>query len=289
MGNCFLCHSDKVDLYLEKNGYRFNKCAGCGLVFLENIPKNLVDYYGQGYFSGDVKLDGYMDYDNEKQISLETFEKYLNKIEELAGRAGRLLEVGCATGFFLGLAKARNWEAFGIDVSAYAVEEAKKRNLDAACAVLNDLAPEQHDKIYDVVAMFDAVEHLNSLEADFEKIKKLLKPGGLLVFATPDAGSWWARLWGRKWHAFVPPQHINLFSFKNMELFLKQRGFKVVFKGHYGKKFSLPYIFRLLHTWMGLKFFGALANFSVNNKLVKALHLPINLGDTMFVIAKLEN
>ena len=68
--------------------------------FLENIPKNLVDYYGQGYFSGDVKLDGYMDYDNEKQISLETFEKYLNKIEELAGRAGWLLEVSCATGFF---------------------------------------------------------------------------------------------------------------------------------------------------------------------------------------------
>ena len=133
----FLCHSIKL-ICIWKNGYRFNKCAGCGLVFLENIPKNLVDYYGQGYFSGDVKLDGYMDYDNEKQISLKLLKIF--KQNRRAGRPGRLLWRQLRHRVFFRLAKARNWEAFGIDVSAYAGGSQKR--IDEACAVLNDLAPE---------------------------------------------------------------------------------------------------------------------------------------------------
>ena len=175
-----------------------------------------------------------------------------------------------------------------MDISSYAIDECKKKGLDATCSTLEDFNISEKNK-YDAVAMFDVIEHLVDPVVGLEKIKWLLKTGGLVAFATPDSGSLWARAWKNKWHAFVPPQHINLFSVKNVKLLLQKSGFEPVFVGHYGKTFALPYIFRLLHTWTKIKFWRWLANFSSNNKVLKNISIPTNLRDTMFVIAKKIN
>lgn len=285
---CFLCGANDNKFYLEKKSFNYFRCGNCGLIFLEKVPENLSAYYSKGYFTGDLDLDGYMDYESEKELTIGTFKKYLDLIAKANKNTGSLFEVGCATGCFLDLAKSSGWSVAGMDISSYAIDECKRKGLDASCSTLEDFhSPEGVQ--YDAVAMFDVLEHLVDPAAGLGKIKGLLKTGGLVAFATPDSGSLWARAWRNKWHAFVPPQHINLFSVKNVKLLLQKCGFEPVFVGHYGKTFALPYIFRLLHTWTKMKPWRFMANFSANNKLLKNISIPINLGDTMFVIAKKNN
>jgi SAM-dependent methyltransferase len=285
MQACWLCGSMDKKTHAEKNNFCYFRCGGCGLIAIESVPENIADYYGAGYFTGDLRLDGYVDYENEKKMTRGTFDKYLELIRENTGSVGRLFEVGCATGCFLELASEKGWAAKGIDVSNYAVEEAKKKGLDAE---LSDLESFSHDSAagFDAVAMFDVVEHLCDPQEGFEKIRSLLNVGGVVAFATPDAGSWWARVWNRKWHALVPPQHINIFSLNNLTRLLEKSGFKIEYRGHFGKRFSLPYIFRLLHTWLKTPAFGKISAWSGNNNVLKKISIPINLGDTMFIVAR---
>ena len=285
---CFLCGAKDKKFYLEKKNFKYFRCGNCGLISLEKVPENLSDYYSKGYFTGDLDLDGYMDYESEKELTIATFKKYLNLITKANKNVGSLFEVGCATGCFLDLAKNSGWSVAGMDISSYATDECKKKGLDVSCSTLEDFNNLEGGK-YDAVAMFDVIEHLVDPVAGLKKINGLLKTGGLVAFATPDSGSLWASAWKTKWHAFVPPQHINLFSVKNVKLLLQKSGFEPVFISHYGKTFAIPYIFRLLNTWTKIKFWRFMANFSANNKFLKNISIPINLGDTMFVIAKKIN
>jgi SAM-dependent methyltransferase len=284
MDACFLCDSENREVYAEKDDFRYFRCNNCGLITIDKIPENLSDYYGSGYFTGDLRLDGYLDYETEKKMALGTFEKYLDLIGKNTGNAGRLFEVGCATGCFLEMAASRGWTARGIDVSQYAVAEAQKKGLEAECSNLENYSSGEGG--IDAVVMFDVMEHLTDPDLGLQKIHSMLNAGGVVAFATPDAGSLWARVWKNKWHALVPPQHINIFSFKNISKLLVQNGFTVVHSGHYGKRFSLPYILRLLHTWLKIDVMARTASWFGQNKVLKNISIPINVGDTMFVVAK---
>lgn len=283
--NCFLCGSSTVRRkFLVKHTFSYYRCMACGAYALERIPDDLSVYYGKGYFTGDIALDGYVDYEAEKRQSIHTFEKYLDIIAKVAPDAKTLFEVGCATGFFLNLARARGFDVEGSDVSEYGVEEAKKKGLCVYKRTLQEQAKTGNN--YDVVVLLDTLEHLIDPIGDIRAIHTLLNPGGFVAFTSPDAGSMWARVWGKRWHAFVPPQHIHLFSLNNITTVLNKQGFDLISAEHYGKSFSLSYIFRLLKTWTGLTFLGHLSHFCNENPLLKKITIPLNVGDTMFVIAK---
>lgn len=283
--HCFLCGSSTVRRkFLVKREFAYYRCMACGAYALEHIPDDLNAYYGKGYFTGDITLDGYVDYEAEKRQSIHTFEKYLDRIADVAPDAKTLFEAGCATGFFLNLARARGFIVEGSDVSEYGVEEAKKKGLCVYKRTLQEQA--KAGSKYDVVVLLDTLEHLTDPLGDISAIHTLLNPGGIVAFTSPDAGSVWAKAWGKRWHAFVPPQHIHLFSLRNITDVLNKPGFEVVSAGHYGKSFSVSYIFRLLKTWTGLTVFGALSHFCNEHRALKKITIPLNVGDTMFVIAK---
>lgn len=261
------------------------ECGGCGLVFVGNIPDDLSKYYSEGYFTGDAELDGYMDYDFEKEMAKKSYLKYLSQIKKYLPGPAKIFEIGCATGFFMKLAKESGMSVSGIDISKYAVQKAVEKGLDAECMSADDLDEARHREGFDAVVMLDVVEHVKKPQEMFGRVNRMLKKGGLVVFLTPDSGSLWARLWGNKWHAFVPPQHLHYFSKKNIKPILEKNKLQVLCVKHYGKSFTLPYIFRLLYSWTGFGMWRALASFSSRNFL-KNISVPINLFDTMFVIAK---
>ncbi|MEK7172947.1 MAG: hypothetical protein AAB740_03145, partial [Patescibacteria group bacterium] len=72
---CFLCGAKDKKFYLEKKNFKYFRCGNCGLISLEKVPANLSDYYSKGYFTGDLDLDGYMDYESEKELTIGTFQK----------------------------------------------------------------------------------------------------------------------------------------------------------------------------------------------------------------------
>ncbi|HYE60329.1 MAG TPA: class I SAM-dependent methyltransferase [Candidatus Kapabacteria bacterium] len=251
---------------------------------VENVPEDLAPYYSEGYFTGDTQLEGYMDYDHDKAASRDIYRYHLKVMEGLINKKEQwsLFEVGCATGFFMNLAKERGWVTEGIDISDYAVKEAQKKGLNVTTATLETYPP---TKTFDCVAMHDVIEHVKDPIDLIKRVHKLLAMGGIFVIATPDAGSVWARLWGQRWHAFVVPQHLFYFTTKNLVTLLKREGFDVVHTDHRGKWFSIPYIFRLLHTWTGVPLFSKIAGWT-SKTFLQHQAVPINVGDTLFLIAR---
>ena len=112
-----------------------------------------------------------------------------------------------------------------------------------------------------------------------------MKPGGILVINTPDAGSPYARAMGRNWHLIVPPEHLQYFRRSHIKTLLEESDFKILQMTTIGKKFTLPYIFKTLFAWQKLQLWALLER-ATSGRLVSRIAIPINLGDNMFVIAE---
>lgn len=281
---CIVCGSTAHHKYHTKKSFNIWECKLCGLLRLWPLPtpEDLERCYSEGYFTGDASCDGYMDYDYEKDVTRRTMERHLDMIEKHVS-IGDMFEVGAATGYFLSLAQARGWRVSGVDISQYAAARAQKKGLPVKQGGTEALADE-HQK-YDAIVLFDVIEHFLYPLEDMRRMVDALRPGGVLVFATPNRGSLFARIMGRFWHAIVPPQHVFLFNHGHLEDFLGRFGLEVVTVQSTGKWFTVQYFLRVLYTWLGWRPLYMFAERSANTRLGR-LSFPLNLHDTMFVIAR---
>lgn len=267
-----------------KGSYRYYRCGGCGLLFvwpfLTAAPKEI---YGADYFGGAEKGFGYVDYAAEKPALDGLLSRYLARMGELLPAKGRLLDVGAATGHFVKLAREHGWEASGIDVSAAGAAAAKAAGLDVAEATLEEYrAP---DGAFSAVTLWDVVEHLPDPMAGLRRCAMLLKPGGLLALVTPDAGSLWARLWGKRWHSLVPPEHIFMFTRAALAKALEAAGFEAVETRKPVKSFAPAYIASTFARWTGLRLPERLMA-TLKTKPFASLSIPVPIRDNLFVLAR---
>lgn len=280
---CPICGGVDIRRFCRKNNYEIHNCGDCDIAFVWPIPENLERIYGENYFknAGGEKEFGYTDYDNDKEPMREMFIKYLDKIGGLTvGR--KIFDIGAATGYFLDLAKEKGWQTSGIEISEFAAGEAAKRGHQVFCGNLSELDIE--DK-YDVITMWDVLEHFDSPKKYLLAVYNMLNPNGLLVINTIDKNSWWARIMGKRWHLIVPPEHLFYYSPKGLRYLLEQSGFAIKEMNKIGKKFSLAYIFKTLYNWQGLNIWKILSEF-FNKPFWRKLTVPINFRDNIFIIAR---
>ena len=224
-----------------------------------------------------------MDYERDKESMRETFELYIKYMEKALGRKGRLLDVGCATGYFMTIAKNLGWEVEGIEISKYATSVGSLKGLTIYNGVLEDVSLPEHS--FDAVTLFDVVEHLRDPKSTVLQAKRLLKEGGIIAVTTPDTGGLWAKMLGPWWHLVSPPEHLVLFNRNNFSDLIARIGFSPLIVMNLGKRFTLAYIFQTLFHWQGLSIWRTLARIA-NREFLAKLKIPINLRDTFFVIAK---
>ncbi|MBK7893379.1 MAG: class I SAM-dependent methyltransferase [Anaerolineaceae bacterium] len=94
---------------------------------------------------------------------------------------GRLLDIGCATGNYLAEMRKLNWDVNGIELQTEAAQYAQKRlNLDVYNGDLLTYPASQNK--FDVITMWDVLEHTHQPLQVLAKARNLLKPGGLLIF-----------------------------------------------------------------------------------------------------------
>ena len=280
---CPVCLAAETELFGRKNGYDLHSCSRCGLLFVWPVPQNLAEIYSQDYFVASQKNNnfGYTNYDEDKESMRDVFVKIIERLEKLtAGR--KIFDVGAATGYFLDLAKARGWQTAGTEISQYATEVAQSRGHQVFCQELDQLTV---DMTYDVVTMWDVLEHVAKPQAYLAKARELLNSGGILAINTVNRGSLVARLLGLKWHLIVPPEHLNFYNRKNLKLLLDQAGFETIKISTIGKKFSLSYIFKTLYSWQGKKIFQRLAE-RLDTPFWRRLAIPINLRDNIYILAR---
>lgn len=280
---CVVCGGKSFDFFVNKNNFDLYRCKNCGLIFVWPIPENLNSLYSQDYFAGAKHGFGYVNYEEDKLAMASTFNVYLKTIKKFSSDKKKLLDIGTATGFFVKMALEKGWEASGIEISEYAANVARKKGLNVITGSLDSVNFSSNN--FDVITMWDVIEHLINPRSAIKTIKNILKQGGIVAINTPDSASLVAKVLGKKWHLLVPPEHLFYFSEKSLSKLLESSGFEVIYASKIGKKFTLQYVFEILARWQKFFIWQYLAEFFTNTQLGK-FSIPINLRDNFFIIAR---
>lgn len=281
---CIVCGNGAA-LYGSRTGYDFFRCMVCAHLFVWPTPPGIHDIYSEDYFTGARGGFGYTDYDRDKLAMVPTFNEYLLRMERALGRTGSLLDIGAATGFFLDLARHRNWKVRGVEVSKPAAAIARSKGLDVWTGVVEDCEYPAQD--LDAVSMWDVLEHMADPHSTMKHVSQLLKPGSVLAINTPDSSSLIPKLLKLKWHLLLPPEHLNLFSRQSLRYLLEQHQFEILELTTIGKTFTVQYTFHFLLKTFGLVN-GPAGSMSraLNGTRVGSWGVPINLWDNVFALAR---
>ncbi|MGC8947356.1 MAG: class I SAM-dependent methyltransferase [Anaerolineae bacterium] len=176
-------------------------------------------YQSPAYFEGDVEA-GYRSYAAMHKALAPHFRRRLRKLALAMPGRGRLLDFGCADGFFLELARIDGWEVFGVEVSRPMAEEASRRLGIPIAPSLEEL-PQQS---FDAITLWEVIEHLPEPMATLTQLRERLRSGGVLMLSTPNAGHWQAVRAPDRWTAYRPPAHLVLFTADALHLALGKAG-----------------------------------------------------------------
>jgi len=281
---CNLCNSSLSNPIFSKNGFNLVKCLSCGLVYVENQPSDEEFKRIYSFKAGYHKcFQSIVSWQTRKQLSFgKRHYEYIKKYR----KKGRILDLGCSAGFFLKAAKENGWETIGIDISHDTAEIARKRyGLNVLTGILNEgIFPAGY---FDVVSMWDVVEHINDPVKTVAIINKILAPGGMLILSTPNIDGLFPkmayRMSGRMndWLHPEPPHHLFQFSKKTIAKLLETSGFKLL--EIYDKRISIAYTFKSFK----------LLEWPLKRLLYFILLIPVSIfgpmvgsGDLMIVIAE---
>ncbi len=179
-----------------------------------------------------------IDYIEEEVGERETARRTLTAIERQV-QPGSLLDIGCWVGFLLAEARDRGWQTTGVEPSEFASDYARDRlGLDVITAAVDEL--QMPSGSLDAVFMGDVIEHLVDPGAALERIRDLLRPGGVVALALPDAGSAVARAMGRRWWSILPT-HVQYFTRPSIARLLDRAGFEVLETTTSPKAFTVAY------------------------------------------------
>lgn len=287
---CYLCHSTNLKIkfpstegseHADSNSYcctsfGHNKhgdiveCLDCGLIALKEIPNRfeLEEIYKQ-------VVDPL--YVEEKENRYFTFNKVMKEIKKYTSN-GKLLDIGCYCGYFLDVARENGFDVQGVELSEWASSQARQLGFQVHNNTLSSL---DLGNQFDVITMWDVIEHFSDPSTQLREANRLLKSGGYFFLSTINAGSFVARLMGLRW-PWLMDMHIFYFNTRTMGQILKEEGFSIVHIQNYTHYISSKYFIKKLEHISKL---GAVVPKALQG-IIGEFSIPFNLGDNMLVIAK---
>jgi 2-polyprenyl-3-methyl-5-hydroxy-6-metoxy-1,4-benzoquinol methylase len=149
------------------------------------------------------------------------------------------LEIGCAAGFFLEVARKKGWNVTGIELSEYASNYAREKlGLNVFTGKIEDLLKNGTIKKeqFDVVTLWATLEHIAVPSKLFESINYVLKLNGYLFFTTINFDSKEAKEQGKNWASIRPPKHLYYFTEATIKKYLEKYGFEIIQDADYTNK-----------------------------------------------------
>jgi 2-polyprenyl-3-methyl-5-hydroxy-6-metoxy-1,4-benzoquinol methylase len=212
--------------------FRVVECQGCGLVYSTPIlpPHVISRLYRDSPFIQEAQLSN-MGRDYQDQI---------RRLLPLLPRKKRLLEIGCANGFFLRLARQLGFEeVWGVEPGKDAVQRADP---DIRSRIVNvtfsaDLFPPES---FDMACCFQVLDHLLSPNAVLSDVHRLLRPGGLVLLINHNIRSWFPRLLGERCPMY-DIEHIYLFDKQTVSQLLRKNGFEIITVHNTPNSYTLSY------------------------------------------------
>jgi 2-polyprenyl-3-methyl-5-hydroxy-6-metoxy-1,4-benzoquinol methylase len=156
--------------------------------------------------------------------------KDINLINRTVAKRGTLLDVGCAMGAFLEVARKNGWEITGVELSEFGSAYARNNlKLNVYTGSLEDAIDKGQiqGNSFDVVTLWDTLEHLTDPAALLKKVNHVLKDGGWFFCSTVNIDSFLSRKQGEHWHFFRPPKHLFYYSEQTLKRYLNNAGLVV--------------------------------------------------------------
>lgn len=217
--------------------YRLVKCRSCGLVRSDPAadPGRIATIYSESSF----------DYGDEIGNLTATYGRYLRALERFEVQRGSLLEIGCGNGFFLQEALRQGYaDVRGIEPGADAVSRADPaiRPRIVADVIRPGLFEAER---FDVICLFQVLDHLPDPAAVLDECYTVLKPNGLILCLNHNVDAISARLLSEK-SPIVDVEHTYLFGPQTLRKLYELRGFRVERIAAAWNRYSLRYLLLLL-------------------------------------------
>ncbi|MBI2524622.1 MAG: class I SAM-dependent methyltransferase [Candidatus Rokubacteria bacterium] len=267
------CGSSLSRVAFRKNGYAIARCLDCGHGWVSPFPgrEELAALYNEEFFE--------IAYFQDQDVRRKNFELWVRAIG-MPPAGGRLVDVGCADGLFLEIS-AKEWDVRGIEISRFAAESIRARlGIPVDVGELPDLS--YPDGSFDVVTMWDVLEHVPNPDAYVRSAFRVLRPGGRVYITTGDFDSGMARVLGRKWRLISPPFHLHFFSRRSMRRMLESAGFEVRTVETSGRYVTLRHLMFIGHSMTQLGLCRVLYERLRDSRIGKA-RLYVDVGDIMLV------
>ena len=197
-------HAEDCNRRISRATFAYLRCEECRCVSLRNVPSDLTRYYPETYYDVPSTL---------VELDRRTMgERYKIRLIQRWVTSGRLIEVGPAYGMFARVAQQAGFEVDTIEMDARCC--AFLRDIVGVGATLTDDVNGALDKsdAADVIAMWHVLEHLPSPRETLATAASRLRPGGILILATPNPTALQFRLFGRYWTHLDAPRHLHLLS-----------------------------------------------------------------------------
>ena len=205
------------------NLYSFVKCKNCQLItqYPPSTEDEMVEHYNENTL--------YQGSENYSGIKKQIHEFGLNKRVKVSIRKkqnGLLLDIGCGSGSFIKyVAQHTQFKVMGTEVNKKQVDRLQKT--DAFPILLGDISqlslPSDH---FDVITLWDVIEHVPDPISMLTEINKIIKPDGLVVIRVPNGNSLNSKLFGKYWAGIDAPRHYYVFTNETLSmLFNKYRIF----------------------------------------------------------------
>jgi len=196
------------------------ECTGCGVLrTLPEMPdEELSSFYPDDYW-------GQASQPSEEWIRSSQADK-LDFLRTCSIDGGRILDVGCGSGWFLRTLDKTAWDRFGVETGPEACRVAAEALGDDHVWKGDLIQAALPDSYFDVVTLWSALEHMNQPRSNLQEARRIIKPGGTLIVQVPNAVSYQAKLFKRNWFALDVPRHRYHFSPEKLAQILKEAGFE---------------------------------------------------------------
>ena len=218
--SCPACDSVEKQQCFVVSGYDIKRCLECGTMYVDPLPTPealAAIYTSDSYYE--------LSSDSMRRIAEENQRRL--KLIKRAKPAGRFLDIGCAHGLLLDLAKRNGYSTFGVEPTSRNAEVASAKGHDVFNGWLDDFVTKIGDQRFDVITCLDVIEHIDNPKLFLTSALMLLAEDGLMVVSTPNYSGVIAKILGASDPYMTPPEHITFFTSNGISLLATSCGLKV--------------------------------------------------------------
>lgn len=221
---CPVCRGDaNQPIYSEAQDpitldfFRVVECCTCHIVFTTPRPASMDSHYPQRYRAYGPLVTGLLQ---------KFYRMRIARWARFKRQGGRVLEVGCGPGLMLADFRKRGWTVLGIERNKAVAETARRAlGLEIVATPVDELSV---DLRFDLIIMFQVLEHIGEPVPLLRECARRLAPGGRLVTNVPNFSSWQSRFAGSSWLHLDVPRHLVHFTPRTLQETLERGGLKLI-------------------------------------------------------------